>query len=344
MENGFYRYSLIAAGLLLALLLDWAVIGQAIAQSGCTGDPCVFHTPTATPTHTPGPTPGPGTPTAVAMPNPSPFPRPNYGIPTSIPVMSFPSVPSQVTVSIPAPTVDPWMTPAALPMPGVISITLPSPGEVVTPSLGIATPNILPPSPFSMATVTAIPLSTVSAEIPLTYTLPMTLAGGGSVSSTLTMTGMDVIIGDGYDLISGTISYTNWLSAEATKLQATDDFTIATAPSWYAPKLPRPIANVGWTFEGLRGGIETNRYSPATWGGIFGYAISLPIQFIKMLFQLAEVLGPFGLFLIWVLVMLPFVLFARFFIFIKNSFIWLFNFLHRLIRFIGDIWDLIPGL
>ena len=145
-------------------------------------------------------------------------------------------------------------------------------------------------------------------------------------------------------LVLEAVEYTDYLSATA-NLNQTDTFTVASAPDWYAPALPRPMANVGWTFEGLRSGIDSGkRYSLVIWSGFFGYMVSLPIQFIKMLFQLSQFLGPFGLFLIWLLVMFPFVLGAKIIIFIKNLFVRLINFIFKLIQFIGDIWGLIPFL
>mgnify|MGYP001235057240 CR=1 FL=1 len=289
-----------------------ALVGApALAQSGCTGDPCVFYTPTPTSTRTPTATPGPGTPTAVPMAPTVVFPRPVYANPTSIPALTFPTAnPNGYNPD-----------PLALPSPLSMAIT---PEPFNTPSLGV---------------VTSTDVSGISTNIFLSYPTPSVITATGSTSGTIG--GFDQGIIGGW--ITTTISYTIWLTETAASLQYTETFTIATAPAWYAPDLPRPMADVGWTFETLQSDIGTNYGIPA-WSGFFGYIISLPIQFIKMLFQIAQYLGPLGLFLIWLLVMLPFALFTRAILFIKNLIIGLFNLIHKIIRFIGDIWDTVPGL
>lgn len=291
------------------------------AQSGCTGDPCLFYTPTPTTTPTPINTPGPGTPTPVAMPSPQDFPRPFYNRPTSIPNINFPTVPDALDVDLPQP--DPWPTPSPFDMPDV-----PNPDPIDLPLTG----------------TTAISLEAINSSISLSYTTPLALNQGG-LTGTAAYTAVTGIIGTGREWVSDTVSYTLWLSGEAAAINPTETFTVATAPDWYAPPLPRPMANVGWTFETIQDGIDSGvKYSLPTWAGFFGYIVSLPFQFIKMLLGLADFLGPLGLFIIWLLIMLPFVTFVRIWVFIKNLFISLFNLIHKFIRFIGDIWDLIPGL
>lgn len=321
MKNVYYRHSLIAALAGLVILALALAALPVSAQSGCVGDPCLFYTPTATVTPTPVNTPGPGTPTPVPMPSPEDFPRPFYNRPTSIPNMTFPNVPTPLAVSLPSP--EPWDTPQALEMPNAIS-----PSEISLPMTGTE----------------AISLSEISTSLDLSYSTPLTL--NTSVTGTAGYTAATTILGTGQGWVSDTVSYTLYISGVAAEISPTDTFTVATAPDWYAPPLPRPMANVGWTFETvLDDGIdEGRRYSLPAWASFFGYIVSLPVQFIKMLFELAVFLGPLGLFLIWLLVMLPFVLFVRIFLFIKGLFIGLFNLIHKFIRFIGDIWDLVPGL
>lgn len=304
------RLYLIGLFLIIGLTL---AIAPALAQSGCTGDPCVFYTPTATPTanYTPTPTPGPGTPTAVPMAPTVVFPQPNYAIPTSIPALTFPTAnPNGYNPD-----------PLALPSPLAVEIT---PEPFNTPALSV---------------ITSTALSGISSTINLSYSTPAPL---GSSPYTASITGtLDQGIISGW--ISNTVSYTLWLTDTAASLQYTSTFTVATAPGWYAPPLPRPMADIGWTFETMRGDIGTS-YSIPTWAGLFGYSITLPIQFIKGLFDIAANLGPLGLFLTWLLIMLPFTLFTRAVLFLKNVIIGLFNLIHKIIRFIGDIWDTVPGL
>lgn len=301
---------LIALFVIIGLALG---LTPALAQSGCTGDPCVFYTPTPTATanYTPTPTPGPGTPTAVPMAPTVEFPRPNYAIPTSIPALTFPTAnPNGYNP-----------TPLALPSPLAVDIT---PEPFNTPALSV---------------ITATELSGISTGLYVSYSTPAPL-GADSYTATITGTFDEGVIGG---WISNTVSYTIWLTDTAASLEYTNTFTVATAPSWYAPDLPRPMANVGWTFENMGDEVGTS-YSLPAWAGFFGYIISLPIQMVKGLLDLAQYLGPLGLFIIWLLIMLPLTLFTRAILFIKNLIIGLFNLIHKIIRFIGDIWDTVPGL
>jgi len=138
------------------------------------------------------------------------------------------------------------------------------------------------------------------------------------------------------------VSFTTWLSTSAT-INATDTFTIATAPEWYASSLPRPLADVGWTFEQMQSGADQGqRYSLGSWAALAGHTSSLPIQLSKSVRDLFRFLGPFGLFITWLLVMLPLVLFFKIFEFLKNLVIRVFNFVLDLIGFILGLIKLIP--
>lgn len=145
--------------------------------------------------------------------------------------------------------------------------------------------------------------------------------------------------------ISSTVSYTTWISGEIETLMYTGTFEIQSAPEWYAPDLPRPMADIGWTFEQLSSGIDSGqRYSLAQWAWFAGEVVSLPFQFVKLVRQLIQFLGAFGLFLAWLLIMLPVVLFFKMFLFLKNLFIKLLNWIIAVIGFFIDLIKLLPGL
>ena len=334
MGNLQLKYSIIfflaAALAALSFLAPLVALAQATATPTATFNEHWF-TPTPTSTRTPSPTPsatpglgtpsatptmthGPGTPTTtptgVAMPNAVPFPFPHYGAPTSIPVYRFPSISTS------------GYSPATL--------TIPSP---------IA--SSYTPSPFNTpgsSSISSTDLITISTGLELDYSTP---AGPGYATGTPGPgeeqgTGMaDVMEG----WIGEAISYTNWISGEVAAVSYTGTFEIFTAPDWYAPPLPRPLADVGWTFEQLRAGIDAGqRYSVAQWSWFMGEIVSLPIQFIKVLWQIVEFMGPFGLFLAWLLIMLPVVLFFKLWLFIKNLFI---NLVNLVISILGFLLELI---
>lgn len=301
-----FLITVILAAFVLALsLLSLPVL----AQSGCTGDPCVFYTPTPTVTGTPSPTPGSGTPTAVPMPATVIFPIPDYSQPTSIPVLSLPTAnPNGYT----PPTI-------VLPSPLAISYTPPA---FSTPSLGV---------------VTSTPLISINTSLELSYDTPLGISTPG-ITGTDSYTDVDVSLIGVSGLVSDVVSYTTWLSTTAANINPTETFTIATAPDWYAPPLPRPLADVGWTFETMQTGIdEGRRYSMAAWAGFFGYVASLPFQFLKVLYQIVQFLGPLGLFITWLLLMAPLVTYFRILLFFKNLFISLLNFIIKVIGFLLDL-------
>jgi hypothetical protein len=301
-----FKHQIIAVALALVglVLIFWPL--SVLAQSGCVGDPCVFYTPTATQTPTPVPTPLTGTPTAVPMPSPIPFPEPNYDNPTSIPTISYPDVPSPLE-----------LTP--IPIPSVISFS--------TPVFSDSTP---------------VPLNSISTSITISYSSFISIDSG--VTGTEIYSIIGGVIGQGQGIISDVTSYTNYISGQIASMQYTESFTIATAPDWYAPKMPRDYANVGWTFELMNGDMyAVKRYSVATWSSIFGYMAALPIKLIKMIWELFRFLGPFGLFLIWLLVvMLPFVLGIKILLFLVVLFVRFINFVLTIVDWILKLWGALP--
>jgi hypothetical protein len=275
------------------------------------------------PLYNPTPTAAAPTRTPVAItPTQTPTPRPGlWGTPTPAAtttgtpqaVATFPRQYSSVPTAIPALAWPTWpaapkLTPIATPLPLILAPLLP-----ITPTW--------PALPTPVALITAAPLEYTLNTLPTGQPTPTPQA-----------------------ITQQVISWTNWLSSTAAN-QATTPFTVANAPAEYAASLPRPLANVGYTFEQMRSGTETGQaYNVHAWAALLGYIASIPVQFVKSLMQLADILGPFGLFLTWLLVMFPFVLGVKVFIFIKNLIINLVNLAIKLVKFIGDIWDLIPGL
>lgn len=303
-----FKYPLISLGLGLAglALILWPL--RVLAQSGCVGDPCVFYTPTGTPTPEPTSTPMTGTPTAVPMPTSIPFPEPDYDNPTSIPPATFPDVP------------DP-LNPTPIPIPSVISLS--------TPVFSDSTPT---------------PLTDISTSLTISYSGFVSIDGSAGVTGTQIYSTMSGVISTGQGLISDVTSYTTYISGEIDNLQFTETFTITTAPTWYAPQMPREFANVGWTFELLDSDMyATRRYSINTWASIFGYISSLPIKLAKTIWELFKFLGPFGLFLVWLLVvMLPFVFGIRILYFLIVLMLRMFNFVLTIIDWILKLWDAMP--
>lgn len=280
------RHTQLVFSSLIAGMLALAGSVVVLAQGACPGPECPYVTPTqipftATPSPTPTgtreyaptPTPDPNQPTATGVPMPAgeEFPIPNYPMPTSIPTITLPNVPDQPgdvpMPDIPAPAT---FTPMTTPQPLSITTSL-SPTESFEGSYGGYFP--------------------AAGEV-MTYT-PGITGLNGTVGETL---------GQGGGLTGGIISYTTWLSGQVEALQGTDDFTLTTAPDWYAPQLPRDIANVGWTFEQLNTAAG-KRYSIQTWAAMFGSIVAMPVKLSLNLWELFRFFGPLGLFVIWLLIM-----------------------------------------
>lgn len=140
----------------------------------------------------------------------------------------------------------------------------------------------------------------------------------------------------------GTMSQTLALSQSMSTLVVSNDvISASTVPADYAPALPRAVAQVGWQFESMGSDLQ-RRYSVTEWGTFFISIVAIPVKFVKGIFVLGRYLGPLGLFLAWLFVMLPIVIWMKFANFIKNLVIQIFNLVVELIRIIGDIWDLFP--
>jgi hypothetical protein len=278
-------------------------------------------TPTPTPTRTPtvGPTPTQTTTPRAIWNTPTPgtplptkqFP-PHYGsIPTRIPPLSFPDW-SWLSIPTPSsyftiPLIDTPVMPTRAPFTFTIPISYSTPASFFPP------------------TVTATP--TVSGTVTATITPTET------ITPTATATRADIVA-------AMNLAATN-LYSEAAVMSNPTTFTIQSAPVDYAPSLPRPMADIGYTFENMQDGIGF-LYGPRSWAVLLGYMIAMPFQLVKFFYTMAQMMGPVGLFLTWLLILLPFVLFSRLFIFIKNTIISIINLVIKIIQFIGDIWDLFP--
>jgi len=298
------------------------------AQAQCSGDPCIWYTPTAPPTGTPVVS-GTGTPTAVPMPSSTRFPVYNNGVPTAIPTFAFPAVPT------------PWQfTPIALPSPiPVATIQTPSPisissisapGTVVFPTVSFPTPTdydqsitmftpvapapvdfgvvgqatplaapsvpafgtLAAPGALSYTAGTPIPIATIVTTIPLTYSQILTQF----TTSTDTL-GLEWING----LITDAVSYTNYITSGV--VSSSQVITVITAPADYVPDLARPLADIGYTFEQISSPDSTQEFSVSSWAAFVGYLGSMPFKLVRMLWAIAAALGPISLAVGWIFIM-----------------------------------------
>lgn len=249
----------------------------------------------------------------------TPTPTNTPGTPTPYPVP-----PSSTVIATPPAGVD-LPGPGSFPMPTSIpALSFPPPPSPISPD------PVSTPQPLSFTTI-----ATPNYSSSVSYTSIATLSFDTGATGTAAYTGAAGVLGTGTGWISDVLSYTGWLSGEVASIQQTDTFTIATAPAWYAPDLPRPMADIGWTFETLESDIDAgSRYSLDQWAWFVGYMVSLPFQFIKLVFQLFQFLGPLGLFVIWLLILLPYKLWVLFLIMIKNIIISLLNAIIKLISLI----------
>ena len=273
------------------------------------------------------------TPTPLPRPTIPNFPDDPYYemVPTAIPDIDLPVLPG-----LPSPPPIPQVTPSPWVTPQLPEINLPDTPPPVTPS-----PWATPQLPEINLPETPIPtLSPINASIGLSYSTPAPINISADMTATNTISGISGLLLSTRDTISDIVSYTNGLSTTIYQITiATDTLNIDHAPDWYAPALPRPMADVGWRFEQM-GTDVTRRYSIAAWGIWMIEVLTLPIKFIKGLSFIAELFGPFGLFLAWLLIMFPVVLLFKALNWLKNLIIQIFNFLFDLIRII--IGKLVP--
>jgi len=253
-----------AAIFIAAVAVLLAVLPGPAALAQCGWECLDTPTPTATGTPAPLPTPEP-TPTGpYEMPEATDLELPNYPLPTSIPALQWPEAPSPLLA-----------TPLATPELAPLAIDTPVP-----------------------ATITAI-----TATLLITYTEPATLSTDGQITGSAAYTAIVGAVGGIQGIITDAISFTTWITGSAAALQGTDTFTVATAPADYAPTLPRPMANVGYTFEEISSPDGTIRPTMSSMGAFVGYMLAQPVQLARGLWGIASALGPFALFLGWLLLM-----------------------------------------
>lgn len=127
----------------------------------------------------------------------------------------------------------------------------------------------------------------------------------------------------------------------STMIVASNWVTASTVPVDYAAWLPRPVAQAGYQFETMGSDLQ-RRYSVVDWTRFFISILVIPIKFAKGLMVLGRFLGPLGLFMAWLFIMLPWVAWMKLLGFIKDTIIRIINFFIEIIRVIGDIWDMFP--
>lgn len=326
MENSAGRrfQNLIAVGLVaFALVLLPAIVTAAPGEM-----PLPLSTPRCFWENPCTPTPEPSQPTATATVTVDPsatatatpplsqqsFLAPEFGVPTGIPNTDLNSL-------YPAPT--PWDNdPIEAPSPISISIN------------PIATPN------FPTITLSIPATSTVISISGLTIPISLTVTPAPYTSAIISGTENNVFSGTVYTLHSyseGIYSYTTTISGNIAALQGSQTITVITAPAWYAPALPRPFADVGWTFEQAIGPDDTvPNFTTSSWASFVGYIISLPFSFIRMIWQLFSRFGPFGLFLSWLIIMAMFVFTMEAIIFFIRLFSVMVRFIVRLAELLGE--------
>ena len=172
----------------------------------------------------------------------------------------------------------------------------------------------------------------------------LTIDTSSTITNSVGFTFATTLLSDGQDIISSVVSYTGYITGEVAALEGTESLSITAPPAWYAPLLPRDMAAVGWTIE-LIDSDTAHNYSLSTWSYLFGYMASLPVRLIRSLWNFFRYLGPVGLFLIWlIVVMLPAVLGFRILLFMKEMMIRTFNFLLAILDWIWKLWEAIPFL
>lgn len=267
--------------------------------------------------------------------------------PTAIPTLTLPTVPS---FTLPSPFSGTVMTsPTAIPTPALPAVVTSTAEGIDLPTISLATPELglgTMDYPEIDLPTPAATLSAIDYSLSLSVSTPITLgAVNGEGSAVISQAGQSVIntLVSGRGVVSDVISNTNALSATwVTLWNQTDEWVIASAPDWYAPTLPRPMADIGWRFE-LMGTDVRRRYSLTAWGGLVAEIIALPIRLIKGLQDLGALLGPFGLFLTWMWIMFPVVLFFKMIEFLKYLAVSIWNFIVQVAHIIMDLIELIPG-
>jgi len=279
-NNKIYRKLLIVA----LVCLFWPEIVSAQTPTP-DGQSCHWELLNCTPTPT-----GTLEGTATATPE-TPVPTSSFEDGFGLEAPSFPKPTGIPAFTLGTPIPEQNFTP--VPAPSPLSITL-----TPWPSPDFPTINLTPNPSVTLASIST------TIDIPA-FSTPMGI--DTSITGTNGITGSEDLEGAIDDIEGFTgdlVDYTNTLTQATTAMQGSEVITVVAAPDWYAPELPRPLADVGYTFEFLTDPqSDTTNFTVTSWASFFGYTASLPWQFIKSLWQLVAYFGPFGLFLAWLLIM-----------------------------------------
>lgn len=292
-------------GLVLAAV--WLFSGTVNAQERCFWENPCTPTPSPSPTLVPGqPTPTPtqtpdpsATATATSSISPEDFSAPEFGLPTSIPN-------SNLNAQFPAPSP---IARTPIPIPSAVVISLET------------------PMPYTPMPITSSIVITLEATMePITYTV------GEGISPVFSDT-----VGGLNGFTSDLISYTHAITSQAEAIRGTEVITIQNAPSWYAPALPRPLADVGWTFEQLTGPeAGAPNYSFSSWAAFGGHVVTLPFSLVRSVWLSFKNFGPFGLFLAWLFVMAVLVAVVKLLMFLLRLAIVVIRIGVRLLELLGE--------
>lgn len=217
--------------------------------------------------------------------------------PTRIPAVDFSFTAEDVIV------------PPSISVPDMPSVDFSSESPPALRPIGVSVPVSLP----DVSIITEPDSPVVKNLISVTHGLSQTISG--YYSQTMVISGTIDSLMNGTDSLTGVITNT--------------------VPDWYAPDLPRDLAQVGWDFELMSSDVR-RQYGVLDWFEYVAQLMSMPVLLAKSLAQIAALMGPFGLFLGWLFVMFVVVSVFRLIELLKNLLI-------RLINLIIQIWELIPG-
>jgi len=193
----------------------------------------------------------------------------------------------------------------------------------------------------ALPTPTSPVVMPIAASLGVQIPTPRPITSGQSISTTQLITDVSDFLSGTQSTLNEVVSYTDYFSATMYEIILNDDVLDENdAPEWYATPLPRPVANVGWRFEQMSQDTR-KRYSVASWGVWVAETAALPVQMVKGLRWITEIFSPLGLFIGWLLIMLPIVAVFRAMKWLKNAFIGIFNFVFEVIKFLIS---LIPGI
>lgn len=166
-----------------------------------------------------------------------------------------------------------------------------------------------------------------SSSIDLTENVQETLS---PVESTLS--DFNAVVNGGYETTAQQLFGINW-NTVTTTTQAYEPLTAA-GDYYDDPSIPDELRDTGYSLESLSD-VDTSTMSPLDYSSYLGAVVAIPFLYVRGFGEIAEFVGPIGLFVTWLLIAAVWVTLVNFLAFLLSTASSIFSVGSRILQLIG---------